>query len=327
MISRTPRNPQGTPKEPPRNPQGTQERWVTYANLGPKKYEFQISAKNAGGVWQKVPAKFSFSVDPHFTATVPFYLVLAASVLALALASHRFRLNHHRRIQSLEHQLAFERERSRIAKDIHDDIGASLTRIQLLGQIVEGEMGLEKSNAKAHSEEIAATARNVAQRMDEIVWAIDPRKDHVSSFVDYICHATEEILQPAGILCRLDVAEDIPDLPLKSDVRHNLYLLVKEALHNVIKHSDAKEVTLGIHHEKSLLSITIQDNGRGFQTGNLKSTGNGFSNMQQRASELGGECRIETKIGVGTKVSIIIPQQLNGKNAGRTRNDHSRLCC
>ncbi|MCI0534974.1 MAG: histidine kinase [Verrucomicrobiales bacterium] len=284
-------------------------RFAFYTDLRPGSYSFRVKASNNHGVWNEAGDSFAFAIAPRFTETVAFYFAIAATILGIGLGLHRFRLKHQRHIQSLEHQLAFERERSRIAQDIHDDVGASLTRIQLLGEVVEAAIGNQRNDrdAQIRARDIATTARQVAQRMDEIVWAVNPEQDTLASFVDYICHAAQEIFEPTEIGCRLDVPDQIPDQRLPSETRHNLYLLVKESLHNVVKHSMGTEAVLRLRHSEGELTIVIEDNGRGFDPAQSYPAGNGLRSMSERTRKLGGTCHIESIPGAGTKLRFEIP--------------------
>jgi signal transduction histidine kinase len=147
----------------------------------------------------------------------------------------------------------------------------------------------------------------VAQRMDEIVWAVNPNQDTLSAFVDYLSHATPELLRPARLTCRLDFPEGLEDRPLSSETRHNLFLLVREALHNVLKHASAKEVTVRLRQAGRSLSIAVEDDGRGFDAIGPARQGDGLTNMSARAQQLGGSCAIDCQAQRGTRVRFEIP--------------------
>jgi signal transduction histidine kinase len=283
-------------------------RYAIYTDLPPGSYKFRVKACNNDGYWNEAGSPLKFAIVPRFTETPMFYALLGGGALASAIVLHRVRLAQQRRVQGLEHALALERERSRIAQDIHDDVGSSLTRIQLLSEVMEGEAANRATReVKAHAQEIAATARSVVQRMDEIVWAVNPENDTLASFVDYVCQATEELFQGTRIRCRFDIQERFAERELASEMRHDLFLLIKEALHNALKHSDAAEVTLRLREEKDNLAIEIEDGGRGFDSQSATTGGNGLRNMRERARKLGGSCEIQSNRGAGTKVLFGIP--------------------
>ena len=167
-----------------------------------------------------------------------------------------------RRLERLEWQRVIERDRGRIARDIHDDLGAGLTQITLLSELARRESPHEM---EAHLVQISDTARELTQAVDEIVWAVNPRQDTLDGLVNYICQFAQEYLTVAGILCRLDVPGHLPPLPLSADVRHNLFLAVKEALNNIVKHAQAREVRLRLIQEHGRLTLVIEDDGRGLR--------------------------------------------------------------
>jgi PAS domain S-box-containing protein len=214
------------------------------------------------------------------------------------------------KIQRLEQQRALEKERDRIARDMHDDVGGSLTRITLLTEIAEAEIATGKivasEEAKARIQKISAMSREVVRNIDEIVWAVDPGNDSLEKFASYICHLADELLKMTPVNYRLDVPTLLPNYFLGSDVRHNLFLVVKEALNNVVKHSEATEVSLQMGIAATEFSITISDNGKGFETGRLKPFSNGLSNMRNRMEKIGGIIEVTSEPGYGTTVALAI---------------------
>ncbi|MDB6122976.1 MAG: Multi-sensor signal transduction histidine kinase [Pedosphaera sp.] len=215
-----------------------------------------------------------------------------------------------RKIQMLEQQRALEKERERIARDMHDDVGGSLTRITLLTEIAEAEIAAGKivasEEAKVRIQKISAMSREVVRNIDEIVWAVDPGNDSLEKFASYICHLADELLKMTPVNYRLDVPTILPNYFLGSDIRHNLFLVVKESLNNVVKHSEATEVSLQMGIAATEFSITISDNGRGFETGKLKPFSNGLSNMRNRMEKIGGAIKLKSQLGHGTTVALAI---------------------
>ena len=215
-----------------------------------------------------------------------------------------------RKIHLLEQQRALEKERDRIARDMHDDVGGSLTRITLLTEIAEAELAVGKiiasEETKARLKKISSMSREVVRNMDEIVWAVDPGNDSLEKFASYICHLAEELLKMTPINCRLDVPTLLPNYFLGSDVRHNLFMVVKESLNNVIKHSEASEVSLQMGIAATEISIAISDNGRGFESNKLKPFSNGLSNMRNRMEKIGGRISWRSQPGHGTTVALVM---------------------
>lgn len=215
-----------------------------------------------------------------------------------------------RKIQQLEQQRALEKERDRIARDMHDDVGGSLTRITLLSEIAEAEIASGKivapEESRARIQKISAMSREVVRNVDEIVWAVDPGNDSLEKFASYICHLAEELLKVTVINYRLDVPTMLPNYYLGSDVRHNLFLVVKECLNNVVKHSEATEVSLQMGIAGTEFTVTISDNGRGFETGKLKPFSNGLGNMRKRMDKIGGVITLKSQLDHGTTVALAI---------------------
>ncbi len=199
----------------------------------------------------------------------------------------------------VERQRALEAERARIAQDLHDDLGATLTEIRFLSAVKSGD-ALVPHATRSQLMEVSEKSRQMVSSLDEIVWAINPANDLLPSMVNYLCHVTEEFLRTTKIRCRLDVDESLPPVALTSEVRHNLYLAVREALTNIAKHSQAAEAWLRIHWENQTLHIVVEDNGCGFAVPGPGSFGNGLSNMQARLEKIGGHFEYNTRPGAGT---------------------------
>jgi signal transduction histidine kinase len=191
-----------------------------------------------------------------------------------------------------------ERERARIAKDIHDDLGANLTLIARLGHLARQEKTVERI------EKMESTARQAVKSLDEIVWAVNPRNDTLAHLIDYTGQFATDYLYAVGLRCLLDVPEQVPPIEVPSNVRHNVFLVVKEALQNIVKHADATEVWLRINATNLGLRIVIEDNGRGFERVTGDALADGLGNMQQRMKEIGGKCQIRSRAGKGTEIIV-----------------------
>ena len=286
---------------------GTQ-RSVAYSRLPAGNYHFHVIASNRDGVWNEKGAGLAFMVLPFFWETLTFRLTaLGAFTLCVILmvryvSFRRLRL----RLQQAEKQAALYKERARIAKDIHDDLGANLTQIALLSELVRQD-STPPSKTDVHTQKISATARQAIKSLDEIVWAVNPRNDTLAQLMDYTGQFALDYLESAEIRCRLDFPDQIPELQIPTNVRHNLFLVVKEALNNVVKHARADEVWLRLATTVEALQIEIEDNGCGFGRTSDSPGADGLRNMRQRMKEIGGECRIESRIGSGTKIIIEFP--------------------
>jgi signal transduction histidine kinase len=212
----------------------------------------------------------------------------------------------------MERQHEIERERARIAQDIHDDVGASLSRIAMLSQPAHRDLADAERTATMLSR-IYATAREVTRSLDEIVWAVDPRHDTLDSLADYMGRFAQDFLAAAHVRCRLDLPVEVPAWPLTAEIRHNLFLAFKEALNNAVKHAAASEVRIALGLLPDSFVLVVKDNGHGFDPSLPGSTepgriasGNGLTNMKKRLTRIGGRCEITSEKGTGTSVSLIV---------------------
>ncbi len=291
-------------------PAGT-KRSANYNYLPPGKYAFHLTACNNDGVWNEAGVELGFTVLPYFWQTLWFRLVgaglMAASVGGLAWFDTRRRMR--RKLERLERQRALERERGRIAKDIHDDLGSSLTRISMLSQTARSEPD-NVQQVGTCLDQIYATARELTRALSEIVWAINPQHDRLDSLATYLEKFAQDYLRAGGMRCRLDLPEQVPQWPLTAEVRHNLFLAFKEAINNVLRHSAATEVHVSLRLEPASFVWQLEDNGRGFDLDATQharvASGNGLPNMHRRLEEIGGQCHIESAPGRGTNVVFVV---------------------
>ena len=301
---------------------GVDEDWVEagtgrsarYGHLPANDYRFRVIACNDEGVWNQTGATVGFTVRPFFYETWWFRALAGAGVVfgvaftVRKLATRKYR----RKLARLQQQHAIERDRARIAKDIHDDIGAGLTQITLLGELARRE----PEQAAAHLDRISGSARRLTLAMDEIVWAVDPQHDTFNGLMDYISAYAEDFLRVAGIPCRMDFPNELPDLRVEAEVRYNLFLALKETLNNIVKHAHATEVWLRLQLEPGSFSLIIEDNGCGLSPlradtpaaapGDRLTSGSGLANLEKRLASIGGRCLVTSRAGEGTRVEMIL---------------------
>jgi signal transduction histidine kinase/ligand-binding sensor domain-containing protein len=286
---------------------GKSRRDASYPGLAAGHYQFQVTARKQGGTWNSSVATFEFSIRPYFWETWWFRLAAMAVFTACVIATGRYvslrRLQS--RVQQLEQQAALEKERARIAKDIHDDLGGSLTHAALLLDLAVRD-GNAPAKSEAHVRQAASAIRQVTEAVDEIVWAANPRNDTLADLNDYISLFAIQFLQAANIRCRMDCPRNFPHRTLSPEVRHSLFLLAKEALNNVVHHAHASEVRLQIVVTEEFLKINIRDNGNGFtEAAGRNGHSDGLRNMKQRMMELGGQFFVESKPKEGTTISAV----------------------
>jgi signal transduction histidine kinase len=210
-----------------------------------------------------------------------------------------------KRREQTDRQRVIEGERSRIARDLHDALGAALTQIRFLS--IRGSRAPEMpEKSRAQLVRISEKSFEMVSSLDEIVWAVNPANDSLDKLVPYLCHIAEDFFSNSPIRCRLDVDENFPYAPLTSEVRHDLYLAVREVLNNTAKHSRATEVWFRIHWQNHAIRITIEDNGRGFLPPDPPN-GDGLANVRHRLEKIGGCFQFETQLGSGTICRLWLP--------------------
>ncbi len=302
------------------------ERRVRYGPLPYGEYRFRVAASHPDGEWIEA-APFAFQVTTPLwrtPAALALYILAAvgAVTVAVRVVSHR-RLR--RRLLRLEQQQALERERMRIAQDMHDEIGSKLTKISFLSERVKVESAGTNPLAPQIAS-IADTSRELLQTLDEIVWAVNPHNDTLEHLAAYLSQYAGEYFQNTTVECDQHLPRSLPHHPLSAEARHNLFLTFEEALNNVLKHAAASQVRVDMVLQPTAFEINIADNGHGFDVPAPRTVrpapvgvggrrgGNGLVNMRQRLADVGGECVIRSQRGQGTTVSLRIP--LNG--AART---------
>jgi signal transduction histidine kinase len=258
-------------------------------------------------------------------ATPPWWtpkriLVLAGTLAALLCAALVWNKELRRQVQErtrkleleirnrerAEQQHAAEAERARIARDLHDDLGAGLTEVSLLASAGLGEPG-GRDRHHGRFEVIAEKARALVSGLDVIVWAVDPKRNSLQSFADYIGGYAKEFLSASNLVCRLRIPIECDPVVLPGAMRHSLFLALKEALNNVTRHAAATEVELRlIPTQDGRLEIVLTDNGCGFDSDMVR-PGDGLRNLRDRLEAMGGQCDIESRPGHGTTVRLVVP--------------------
>ena len=210
------------------------------------------------------------------------------------------------RLQRAEQERTLERERARIAQDLHDDLGSSLTRLSLLSGLVKADKD-KPEQVEAHADKLSQAADQTVRALEEIVWAVRPGSDTLQSLMDYIAHFASELFDGNATRCRLNLPNDLPTLPLPPDMRHNIFLIVKEALTNALKHSKAAEVLVQAKVSGRTLEILVVDDGHGFDPASLvEGWRNGMGNMRRRATAMGAKLDLQSAPAKGTTVTLSV---------------------
>lgn len=275
----------------------------------PGRYTIRVQSSNNSLTWDEPGLAIAWVVHPRFWQTAWFHSVVVAAILSLIFLSWKRSVTQRlrARLAGLEHEKALSTERARIARDMHDAVGARLTQLSLLHDMALTEPDLPHP-LRDKLQRATAGTHEVAMAMDEIVWSINPRNDTLNELVNYLAHITREYLEPLGISCRLDVVADLPEQAVHSRVRHAVLHMVKECLQNVAKHAHAKAVTLCIEIAGNKLGITISDDGAGLpECVSADSGHDGLKNLHERAIAFGGTFMLQHGSTGGTEARITIP--------------------
>jgi signal transduction histidine kinase len=245
---------------------------------------------------------------------------ILGSVGAVAWLESRRRMR--RGLERLERQRTLEKERTRIANDIHDDLGAQLTRIGMYCDPSQNASDRAESES-AKLQHVYDATHELKRSMDEIVWAVNPCHDTFESLVNYLHKFAQDFLEVAGIRCRFNIPIDLPAWPLFAETRHNLFLAFKEALNNAAKHSKATEVRISLSVTSVGFNLIFEDNGRGFVPGPPDGVaaqntlrGHGLKSIAHRLKEMGGDCQIISAPGQGARIVFVVPAQVGSARVG-----------
>ena len=267
---------------------------------------YTVQVTDANGTTSSANAVLT--MVPYFWQS-RWFLVLVVPLLLLGVAGTVYLVEKRkaqRAVERLEYAHAIDRERMRIARDMHDEIGSKLSRISLLSDMARQSVA-EASTARKQIDEVSEAVRDIVQSVDEIVWAVNPRHDTLESLVNYIRGHAEEFFEMTTVELEFEESDEFPATQLSAETRHNLFCAVKEALNNVLKHAAATRVRMSFDLGESSFQITIADNGRGFDPETASTAGNGLFNIRERLKSAHGECSIESQPGSGTLVRFTVP--------------------
>ena len=281
------------------------QRSVNYANLKPGNYRFRVRALNADGLFSAEPASFAFTIVPPVWQRwwfITFAILLLAAVTHLVYWYHTHRL------------IELERVRTRIATDLHDDIGANLSKIAILSDVAGQGLSSSVVAVSTPLAQIAETSRDCVDAMSDIVWAVNPQRDHLTDLTHRMRRFAEDLLDAKEIDFTIRSSLDEKDIRLGSDLRREVYLIFKECVTNLVKHSDSRNAELTFSIVGPWLMVSISDDGKGFNSpesgkngGAVGMGGHGLASMQRRARALGGSLKIDSEVGRGTQVTLKVP--------------------
>ncbi len=284
-------------------------RQAFFADLKPGNYRFEVIACNHRGVWQERGDIVSFTLAPFFYETWWFYILVGLASVGSVAGLVTWRVRELRRIHELERIAALNEQRKRIARDIHDELGASLTHIVQLSGRAAGDGKGDTGKPGAPSSSIASIAGEAVDHINEIVWANNPEYDTLVDLVAYLREYTATFFEPSGIEVGFEFPGEISESNVTGLFRRGVLLIVKEALHNVLKHSHATQVRFRLVLHAERLEMCITDNGLGFVVGEGRRFGNGLGSMRSRVEELHGTLAIRSAPGQGTTIDVSVPLQ------------------
>ncbi|TAL42746.1 MAG: hypothetical protein EPN92_11220 [Chitinophagaceae bacterium] len=278
---------------------------INLTNLSAGKYILKVKAFFPSTSYSPTDLSYSFEITPPWWQTWWFKIIAGLAIVGILILGFRFYYKRRleKQMAALEKKQAVEKERTRIATDMHDDLGAGLSKIKFLSETI----GIKKQKQESFEEDISKIreySHEMIDKMGEIVWALNQKNDSLSDLLSYSRSYAVEYLSQNGIKCDVQSPDSLPIVLLSGEFRRNIYLTLKEALHNIVKHAQASHVniTVGVNHN---LAIKIQDDGIGFDKNNIRPFSNGLANMVKRMTEIGGSIQIKKE--KGTLVELIAP--------------------
>jgi signal transduction histidine kinase/ligand-binding sensor domain-containing protein len=288
---------------------GTQN-FTRYASLKAGTYRFWLKASNSDGIWNDKPRLLTLTIVPPFYQTWWFLSLVALALVSIAWYSYRLYWQRKYRIVQLqlEKEIALNDERQRIAADMHDDIGSDLSALNLKAEMIrhKAKAGLSLDNDITS---LVDFTRNIAKKVREVIWTVNARHDSLSSIINYFDHYADEFFDPTPTIVRTSLPPDIPKITINGEARKILLMCFKESLNNLHKHAQATEVKLNFAIDNQYFTLTVADNGKGFDPSVLtqpNADSNGLVHLPKRMKSIGGDCQIMTS-PKGTTLRFSLP--------------------
>ena len=277
---------------------------INYSGLPPGNYTFKATAANTDNIWNENYTTLNFSIAKPWWQSwwLRGGLILGIAVFILLLIRSYYHRKLEKQKMEFEKQQAVEHERTRIATDMHDDLGAGLSTIRFLSEKVKRNSFSNITRDDINKMQL--TSNELLEKMNEIIWAMNERNDSLEDLLFYTRYYAQEYCEENNLNCTISLPENIPAIFVSGEMRRNIFLTVKESLHNIVKHAQAKTVDITVRINNAL-EIIIKDDGKGLGTVNKYVGGNGLKNMQKRMESVGGVLNIEN--GQGVSVSVKVP--------------------
>ena len=277
---------------------------VSYASLAPGAYRFEVKVENYSGMWSNVQS-VSIIIHSPFWKTWWFIslIILTLTILFYTVVKYITQRNLKERILRLQNEHGIEKERNRISRDMHDELGSGLTKIAILTEVIK----TQPSTAEKNINKISETARGLVDNLDEMVWALNPKNDSLDKLAAYLAEYSQEYLEGTGIDAMIDLPANLITVYISEEKRRNIFMTVKEFLANSVKHSGAKNISLQLIQNDNSFEIIVKDDGIGINEIKLNGMGNGLRNITQRVEDIGGTSKIIVEKGKGTQLHIHCP--------------------
>ncbi len=284
---------------------GAEDRWIkaeantraSFVSLGPGKYTFRVKCVNLEGQWSERETLLPVYIRPAFYQTWWFILILVLLGIVPVYLIYRSKI---RRL------LEVQRLREKVARDLHDDMGSTLTSISILSEVAGSRLEGDINSVRSYLDRISHNSQEMMDAMDDIVWAIKPANDTLPRIVARMREYTANVLEAKNILYSFEADSLLDNAKLDMEARRNLFLVFKEALNNIAKYAEAGFVKISIAVNRDHLQLRIQDDGVGFATDD-ENAGNGIDNMRSRIIAVGGKFELESAESVGTRILVMIP--------------------
>ena len=281
--------------------------FASYANLSPGNYQFHVKASNYAGIWSKEYLMVIYLKSPYWeTWWFITLMVFALGTLFYLVIRYVSQRNLRERILVLEKEQAVEKERNRIASDMHDDLGSGLTKIAILSEVAKAQID-QKETAVGQLQKISSSSRELIDNLQDIIWVLNPKNDSLESLSAYIREYTLKFLDGTSIDAYFDYPGYLPSIKLSEEQRRNIFLVIKESLNNIVKHASCTTVRITITVVAGELRISIEDNGAGFDKKVIRDFANGLINMENRMKQINAGYKIRSAPRQGTSTFLEIP--------------------
>ncbi len=289
---------------------------ATFTNLDPGRYTFHVQGRSGNGAWDEQGARMELIVTPPWWGTWTFRIALALAVLAMFYAFYRYRL---------AQAVKVVRVRERIARDLHDEIGSTLSSVQVYSVVAQRKAAARSPEAGELLGRITESTTQVMEAMNDIVWAVNADNDNMDQVIQRMHAYAVGLSEARGFELHFHVQPELDALQLGMVERKNLYLIFKESVNNAAKYAQCTNLRIDLQRSRGTIVLRVADDGTGFDTG-IDHSGNGLTNIRSRATELGGTCTIISKSGQGTIIELrfvpgadersLEPMRMRGPEAG-----------